>query len=100
MRLVKPGDFAPGDYRGARPKFLQNFVHPFLCHNSIAKGIYEIYLFKRLSQYTGFFCRIKRLPYVSFHNKIIKFEDFHHKILTCPFCLLCSEISFFGILNA
>ena len=29
-RLVKPGDFAPGDYKGTRPKFLQSFAGPFL----------------------------------------------------------------------
>ena len=29
IKLSVPGDFAPGDHRGARPKVLQNFAGPF-----------------------------------------------------------------------
>ena len=36
-RLVKPGDFAPGDYKGTMPKFLQSFAGPFLMSQFYSK---------------------------------------------------------------
>ena len=61
--------------------------------------IYEIYLLKRPLQFASFIAELhcKRLPYSSDHNKITKFEDFHHKMLKFPYFinLLCSEITLF-----